>query len=145
MEEVRILFISSDLIVVFWGFFFGFFCITIFELKGSKWRKNSLLYNIWFWCFFFKWFLMKNTTKITLYSMSSFSGVRISGFIKFYVSFRLCIYYKSKGRITPLLTVQNLHCAKEFYILLSAYEILYGDLTLRVGHLCFWRERSSLT
>ena len=77
--------------------------------------------------------------------MSSFSGVRILGFITLYVRFRLCIYYELKERITPRLTAQNLHCAKEFYILLSAPEILYGDLTLRVHQLCFWRVTSSLT
>ena len=47
--------------------------------------------------------------------------------------FRLCIYYKLKERITPRLTAQNSHCAKEFYILLSVPEILYGDFTLRVA------------
>ena len=42
-------------------------------------------------------------------SMSSFSGVQIYGLIKLYVRFRIWIYFKSKEKMTPWLTVYALY------------------------------------
>ena len=72
--------------------------------------------------------------------MPSFSVEPISGLIKLYVRFRLWIYFKPKENIIPRLTVHALHYVNVFYILLSAPGFPYGDLTLRVGNLCFLAE-----
>ena len=52
--------------------------------------------------------LIKSETE-SFYSMTRFSGVKVSGLIKLYVLLRLWTYFKSKERIIPRLTHHALH------------------------------------